>query len=119
MILVDTSVWVNYLHSGSSRLEELLLEVEVVSHPFIIGELASGGIKNRKEFISLIQALPVTPVITDEEFMHFLESNKLFGIGVGFVDIHLLGSARMAQVLLWTEDKNLLKIAKDMRVSYV
>ncbi len=119
MVLVDTSVWINYLHSGISMLEELLNDVEVATHSFIIGELLCGGIKKRKEFISLIQALPVTPVITNEEFIYFMESNKLSGKGIGFVDVHLLASSKLAQVPLWTADKNLLKIANSMKLSYI
>ena len=119
MVLVDTSVWVSHLQKGVTELESLLLDTEVASHPFIIGELACGGIKNRKEILSLIQALPSTPVVTDEEFMYFLEANKLSNKGIGFVDVHLLASAKMSRISLWTEDKNLQKAAKRLKLSYI
>jgi predicted nucleic acid-binding protein len=118
MVLVDTSVWINHLHAKDSDLETLLLETEVVCHPFIIGELACGGIKNRKTFLSLLSALPTSPVITQEEYLHFVESHRLMGKGIGFVDTHLLASARLSRISLWTADKNLNKIARDLKLSY-
>ena len=118
MVLVDTSVWVNYLHKGNSKLEYLLNEVEVVTHPFIVGELSCGGIKNRKEFINLMRSLSSIDAVSEEEYYHFLESNKLWGKGVGFVDVHLLAAAKVSRVKLWTEDKNLVAIAKNMKLLY-
>jgi len=119
MVLIDTSVWVTHLQKGVTELESLLLDTEVASHPFIIGELACGGIKNRKEILSLIQALQSSPVVTDEEFMYFLETNKLSNKGIGFVDVHLLASAKMSRISLWTEDKTLQKAAKRLKLSYI
>lgn len=118
MVLVDTSVWINHLNAGNTKLKTLLLEIEVVCHPFIIGELACGNIKNRKEVFSLLETLPVRPVVTDNEFRHFLEHHKLMGKGIGFVDIHLLAAARLSRVTLWTEDKNLMKVARQLNLSY-
>jgi predicted nucleic acid-binding protein len=118
MVLADTSVWINHLNVGSPKLKTLLLETEVVSHPFIIGELACGNIKNRKEVFSLLDTLPASQVVTDKEFRHFLERNKLMGKGIGFIDVHLLASARISRVPLWTEDKNLKKAARQLNLSY-
>ena len=118
MVLVDTSVWINHFHDDNPRLKTLLLEVEVACHPFIIGELACGSIKNRKEVLSLLDTLPVSDLVTDSEFHHFLEHNLLMGKGVGFVDIHLLASAKLARLPLWTQDKKLKKIARDLSLSY-
>lgn len=118
MVIVDTSVWVNHLRAGNPTLKMLLLEAEVVCHPFIIGELSCGRIKNRKEVLSLLQALPASPVITDQEFLHFLESHNLMGKGIGFVDVHLLASATLSRIQLWTEDKNLKQVALSLNLSY-
>jgi len=114
MVLVDTSVWVNHLRDGDKLLENLLINGEVVCHSFIIGELACGNIKNRKEIISLLQALPKASSIEFEEFLYFIEENQLNGKGIGFVDIHLLASARLDQIKLWTEDKRLKKAAIEL-----
>ncbi len=118
MVLVDTSVWVLHLRSGSSKLAALLEEADVACHPFVIGELACGSIQNRKDILSLLQALPVTPVITQLEFLHFVQAHKLAGEGLGFVDIHLLASARLARVSLWTQDRKLKACAQKLNLSY-
>ena len=87
-------------------------------HLFIIGELACGNIKNRNEILSLLQALPMAPVIEFDEFLYFVDRNKLMGIGIGFVDVHLLASAQLANVPLWTTDKRLRSVALDLNLAY-
>ena len=119
MVIVDTSVWINHLRDGDRHLEELLLDGEVSCHEFIIGELACGNIKNRKEVFSLLETLPISQLATNKEFHHFLEHNKLMGKGIGFVDIHLLASAKLSRIPLWTEDKNLKTVARLFNSSYV
>lgn len=119
MVLVDTSVWINHLQAGNAKLKELLLEAEVFSHPFIIGELACGNLINRAEVLALMEALPLSLPVTNEEFHHFLNQNKLMGRGIGFVDIHILASARISGISLWTEDKNLKAAARELRLSFV
>lgn len=118
MVLVDTSVWINHLRDGHRHLERLLLEGDVVCHSHIIGELACGNLKNRNEIISLLQALPMASIAEFPEFLHFIEHNKLSGKGIGFVDVHLLASARLNQVLLWTADKRLKAAASDLHLNY-
>jgi predicted nucleic acid-binding protein len=118
MVLVDTSVWVNHLRNSDKFLEKLLLNGDVVCHTHIIGELACGNIKNRKEIISLLQSLPMAVLIEFEEFLYFIEQNQLNGKGIGFVDIHLLASAQLSQIPLWTEDKRLMKVATELDLKY-
>ncbi len=115
MVLVDTSIWVIHLRQGSRKLEKLLMDAEVMCHPFIIGELACGNLKNRNEIISLLQSLPMAPTIEFDEFLFFIDRNHLMGKGVGFVDIHLLASAQLTGIPLWTADKR-LKPAADQLV---
>jgi len=107
MVLVDTSVWVSHLRRGNSRLQELLEEGTVVSHPFVVGELACGNIGNRVEIISLMQSLPTLDVVEHEELLLFIEHSQMMGKGLGFVDVHLLAAAMLAGVPLWTQDKKL------------
>ena len=116
MVLVDTSVWVNHLRKGDIQLEELLLNGEVVCHPFIIGELACGNIKNRHEILALLQSLPETPTIDLAEYLYFIEQNHLSGTGIGFVDVHLLASAQLSGIPLWTSDKRLKETALKLKV---
>ena len=118
MVLVDTSVWINHLRNSDHHLEKLLFDGEVVCHPHIIGELACGNIKNRQEIISLIQELPQTTLIEFEEFLYFVEQNQLYGKGIGFVDIHLLASAKLDQAPLWTADKRLKTASAELKINY-
>lgn len=118
MILVDTSIWVDHLRKGNRHLGELLCDAEVVCHPFVIGELACGNIKNRSEILTLLQSLPVVPTIDLNEYMYFIDRNSLYGLGMGFVDIHLLASARLFGVPLWTADKRLRDTAATLKLSY-
>lgn len=118
MILVDTSVWINHLRDGDKHLEKQLIVGNVMCHPYIIGELACGNIKNRKEIISLLQALPMAPLIEFNEYLYFIEEHRLNAKGIGFVDTHLLASALLAQIKLWTADKRLNSAATDLGINY-
>jgi predicted nucleic acid-binding protein len=116
MILVDTSVWVEQLRSGTIGLESSLDEGQVVCHPFIVGELACGNLKNRSQIISLFDTLPSAQVADHEEVMRFIDSNRLTNKGLGYVDIHLLASAVLTNVPLWTLDKRLSKAAAGLGI---
>ena len=118
MILVDTSIWIEHLRSGNLYLKSALEEGEVVCHPFIIGELACGDLKNRDEILSLMQALPMALTIGHDEILHFIDYNSLMAIGIGLIDVHLLASARLTQIPLWTADKRLSAAASKLKVSY-
>ena len=118
MVIVDTSIWVRHLRQGDQHLEKLLLDAEVACHPLILGELACGNIKNRREILSLLQSLPMAPTIDLDEFLHFIDQNQLMGKGIGYVDVHLLASARLAGAPLWTSDKRLRSVAIDLTVVY-
>ncbi len=118
MVLVDTSVWINHLRQNDTRLAKLLLNGDVVCHPFIIGELACGNIKNRFEILGLLQDLPKVPTIDHAEGLYFIEKNHLSGIGIGFVDVHLLASAQLSGIPLWTNDKRLKEAALKLEISY-
>jgi predicted nucleic acid-binding protein len=118
MVLVDTSIWVNHLRKGDRHLEQLLLENQVVCHPFIIGELACGTIKNRSEILTLLQTLPISPTVDLAEYFFFVEQHSLYGTGIGFVDVHLLASAKLSDIPLWTEDMRLREVALTLKVSY-
>jgi len=118
MVLVDTSIWVSHLQSGNARLRELLEEGKVISHPFIIGELSCGNLKNRQEILSLLKALPVATTAEYEEVLHFIEDQRPVGLGLGYVDIHLLAAALLTSVPLWTSDKSLKAAAIRLQVNF-
>ena len=118
MVLVDTSVWINHFHKSNKKLQNLLYELNVVCHPFIIGELACENINNREEILSLLQGLSSEDVISSKELLFFIETHKLMGRGIGFVDIHLLATAKLKQHKLWSADKRLNDIAIEMGLSF-
>lgn len=111
MVLVDTSVWVSHLRRGSARLQLLLDEGAVACHSFIIGELACGYMKNREEILSLLKALPGAVQAEHDEVLQLIEGHRLTGKGLGYIDIHLLASARLTGVPIWTLDNKLGKAA--------
>ncbi|MCB4790819.1 MAG: PIN domain-containing protein [Elusimicrobia bacterium] len=119
MVLVDTSVWIDYFRHGNKHIEELLEEDEIIIHEFVIGELACGNIKNRKEILRLLTSLPMTKDIRNDEILKFIESNNLMGIGLGLIDIYLLSSCLLSNAVLWTLDKKLKNTAKILKINYV
>ncbi|UCE83668.1 MAG: type II toxin-antitoxin system VapC family toxin [Deltaproteobacteria bacterium] len=118
MVIVDTSIWVNHLRRGSRHLEELLLDAKVVCHPFVVGELACGNLKNRDEFLSLLQSLPMAPTVVLDELLYFIERHRLMGKGIGFVDANLLASAHLSGIPLWTFDKILRSAVIELELAY-
>lgn len=118
MVLVDTSIWVTHLRERDERLVALLEEGAVCSHPFVVGELACGNLKNRMEILALLQALPSAEVAEHEEILAFIESKQLMGKGLGYVDVHLLGSAVLSDVPLWTADRRLAESASTLGICF-
>lgn len=118
MVLVDTSVWVEHLREGGAGLETLLNDGTAVCHPFVIGELACGNLKNRAEIISLMETLPMAVHAEHEDIMIFIEKYRLMGKGLGYVDVHLLASAVLSNIPLWTLDKKLNEIAAILKKAY-
>lgn len=117
MILVDTCVWIEHLHKGNKLLVSLLEDLQVVVHPFITGELACGDIEDRASVISDIRQLPQLPVASDDEVLMFIEKQKLMATGVGYIDAHLLASAKLSGTThVWTLDKKLAAVAKQLEV---
>jgi hypothetical protein len=114
VILVDTSVWVDHLRKNEVELQAHLNEGLVFCHPFVIGELACGNLKNRDEILSLLDALPKATVATHEEVMHLVSERTLFGKGLGWVDVHLLAAALLSDSSLWTRDKTLASVAEEL-----
>lgn len=118
MILVDTSVWIDHLRRGDRELTGFLKEGVVVSHPFVIGELACGSLQNRAEILSLLAALPAATVASHDEVLHLVSDRRLPGKGLGWIDVHLLASALLSKSLLWTRDKTLEAVAGTIKVGY-
>jgi len=118
VVLVDTSVWVAHLRQGGIGLEALLHGGRVVCHPCIIGELACGNLRNRSGIISLLQRLPGAIRARHEEVMQFIETYGLMGKGLGCIDMHLLAAAMLTGVPLWTLNKRLNAVARQLGLAH-
>ena len=113
MILIDASIWVDHLRSYVPRLATLLDAREVLCHPFVIGELALGNLPQRPVTLRLLAELPAAPTATDEEVLGLIERERLFGVGIGYVDAHLLASTMLgAGTRLWSRDSRLHAVAE-------
>jgi predicted nucleic acid-binding protein len=117
MILVDTAVWVDHLHSSEAGLVAALLADNVITHPLVVEELASGRLARRGEFIEYLSRFANCPVLNHEEWLVFVDQRRLWGRGLSPVDIHLLGSTLLTPgCRLWTRDKRLGAAATDVGV---
>lgn len=112
MILVDTSIWIDHLRTGDPKLVRLLQDGHVLAHPWVTGELALGHLSRRDEVLGLLQNLPQATVATDVEVLTLIDSQRLFGLGIGYVDAHLLAATILSTgARLWTRDERLAAVA--------
>jgi predicted nucleic acid-binding protein len=119
MILVDTSVWVDHLQHGNTALFELLNQRQILSHPFVVGELALGSLRQRAVILQALYSLPGAVCASDDEVLELISSCHLHGKGLGYVDVHLLAAARLSpSSQLWTLDKRLQAAASTLGVLF-
>ena len=119
MILVDSSVWVTHLRAADPVLVRLLEDSRVLAHPFVVGELALGNLKNRTAFLEALRQMPMATSATDAEVFDFIESHRLYGRGIGHVDAHLRAAVCLtAGARLWTRDQRLDGVARDLGVEF-
>ena len=116
MILIDSSVWIDHFRSESPSLGTLDL-AEVITHPFVIGELACGTLRHRREVLHLFSRLPQATIASHEEVLLFIEERRLMGKGIGYIDAHLLAAVSLTEgARLWTHDKHLAALAADLHL---
>jgi predicted nucleic acid-binding protein len=112
VILVDTAIWVDHLRVSNPTLLALLDEDRVFIHPFIIGELAVGNFRRRALILRQLHQLIFANVASDYEVLEFIDAHKLYGLGIGYVDCHLLASVLLTPgTWLWTRDRRLSAVA--------
>jgi predicted nucleic acid-binding protein len=117
VILADTSIWIDYLRSGNKELSEALHQGNVAIHPFIIAELALGSLRDRTRTLALLDHLPQVRVAHTSEVRLMIETRRLYNLGIGLIDAHLIASAFLSPpTLLWTKDKPLRKAAGGLGV---
>ncbi len=119
MVLVDSSVWIDHIRFSQPEMERLLLAGRVLGHPMLSGELALGSMKNRTQVLEEIDGLPQAIAATDDEVRCFIETHKLFGRGIGYLDAHLLVAVQLTpETLLWTRDKRLREAAVALSLAF-
>ncbi len=115
MILADTSIWIDHLRRSETLLEQLLQSRRILLHPFVIGELAMGNLPNRDLTLRDLRKLPQAAAASHTELLLFINQNRLFGLGMGYVDAHLLAAVRLTPgATLWTRDKSLHAAAEKL-----
>jgi hypothetical protein len=120
VILLDTSVWIDHLRQGDAQVASVLETGLVLTHPFVIGELACGQLKSRAEILGLLAALPQAQVAQEQEVLFFIERHGLMGRGIGYIDAHLLAATALTEgARLWTRDKRLDSLACELKIAYV
>lgn len=118
MILADTSVWIDYIRRPNLQFAQALRDTQILTHPFIIGELALGGVTSTTRIAQDIKKLFSAPVATEAEVLIFIEGQPLVGSGIGYVDAHLIASALLKPgTRLWTLDRKLHKVAEVLGVA--
>jgi predicted nucleic acid-binding protein len=119
VILVDTSVWIDHLRGSVPILVTALVEGRVLMHPYVVGELACGNLRNRAEVLSLLRDLPRTPVATEDEALTFIDRHALMGQGIGYIGVHLLAAVALAGTArLWTREKRLAVVAEALKLAF-
>ncbi len=119
VILVDSSIWIGHIRSGIPTFAALLDADEVVTHPFVIGELACGQIQDRGPFMKWLRGMRQAPEATHTETLAFIQGRRIMGRGIGYGDVHLLAACKLdPDTLLWTLDRRLAVVAEELGVRF-
>lgn len=119
MILVDTSIWIDHLRRSDEHLSDLLEGGSVLMHAYVLGELALGNLKNREVVLGSMSDLPQAVVATNDEVLRFIDMHALSGLGIGYIDAHLLAAVTLSPgAKLWTRDRRLSGASARLGLSY-
>jgi predicted nucleic acid-binding protein len=119
MILVDTSVWIDHLRKADATMRRLLESGKVLSHPLVIGEIAMGSFGRRDTILRELGSLPIATVADHDEVLRFISHQRLFGLGIGYIDAHLLAAVQLTPLAaLWTRDKRLVAVAESLDLGF-
>jgi hypothetical protein len=117
VILVDSSIWIEHLRHESATMSSLLTSHRLLIHPFVIGEIAVGHLRNRRQILQALSDLPAAVAASDREVLEFVDRYLLAGRGLGYIDVHLLAATRLSRASLWTADKRLQASAELLSLS--
>ncbi|MCK1395172.1 PIN domain-containing protein [Bradyrhizobium sp. 1] len=116
-VLADTSIWVDHFRRADVRLARLLNRGDIVTHPFVIGEMLLGGLPKTSDMLDDLNTLPKATIASNDEVLDFIVKRKLAGLGIGYVDAHLLASTMLTiEASIWTHDKRLLAAARSLKL---
>jgi hypothetical protein len=119
MILVDTSVWIDHLKTADATLQRLLEAEKVLTHPWVIGEIAVGSFSHRDRILDELNSLPIVTIAEHDEVLHFISNHRLYGLGIGYIDAHLLAAVQLTPgATLWTRDKRLALVAEQLKIAF-
>jgi predicted nucleic acid-binding protein len=115
MILIDSSIWMDHFRQKNSELIDLARGKAILCHPFVVGEIAMSSFAQREIILSDLSDLPQAIVAFDDDVQKFVTRHKLFSLGIGYIDAHLLVSAQLTPgTHFWTKDKRLLAAAEKL-----
>jgi predicted nucleic acid-binding protein len=113
VILVDTSIWIDHFRHGDAELRRIIHDDRLLCHPFIVGELALGSLRERDAVIAFLAAQREATIATHSEVMTTIDRYAIFSMGIGYTDVHLLTSTLLdRRSSLWTRDKRLAAAAQ-------
>ena len=119
MILVDTSVWINHLRQGDPALSELLQAGKVLVHPFVVGELVLGHLKQHSAVPRFLARAPSAISASEAEVLEFIRRHRLAGCGIGYVDAALLASTMLTpEAMLWARDRRLAETSVQLGIAW-
>ena len=121
MVLVDTSVWPRSLANRSpyvAEMERLLIRKEVAGHELVYGELLMGDRGGRAKSLADYEDLQQARLIAHLDVVGFVRDRHLHGRGIGWIDVHLLASALVGQMQVWTADQSFQAVAEELGVAY-
>jgi predicted nucleic acid-binding protein len=117
-VLADTSIWVDHFRRADAQLAGLLDHGDIVIHPFVIGELLLGGVPKASDLLDDLNTLPKATIASNDEVLEFIVKRKLSGMGIGYVDAHLLASTMLTiEASIWTRDKRLIAAARSLKLA--
>lgn len=119
VILADSSIWITHFRSGIAAFGTLLDAEQVVTHPFVIGELACGQVPDRGAFLRWLRGMQSAPEATHAETLAFIQGRRIMGRGIGYGDAQLLAACKLGtDIVLWTSDRRLAVIADELGVGF-